>query len=718
MGYGSKCNIGQDLHLATCSRPLSRILTCCQFICLSETNDSAERIAFSAVLMMAVGEYESLLFKEVFEMARRQKRELRPRNGHLLYALTVSRISGCKSQKEVSLEDQFDHSKEEVEYLYEGEVEYDDISTKGKGERLDRPELAEIERKLRTRKYDILVMEDVGRLVRGTDAVRLWGIAVDHGTRCIAPNDCLDTNDENWEEDLIAACRDHVGHNAHTSKRLKKKLMNRFVKGIGATPIETAGYEKPEGAKTFDDWRKLEQWSPTIKAGARILLTSKNCSQVADLFEKMKFPVGKYCRNKEWDGKMVRRYYANPMLKGMPARGHKHTDKHHETGRRISVPNPDGPNFVGYPHLAHLDAQEFDDLNAGLNEANKNCGRKKINGNDPQFRVPKKRTRFPGQHAHCWYCGRQLVWGGNGMKDKLMCSGAREWKCWNSIGLDGPRLVELLIEEVQQKLFTLDTFDAQFNELVAGAMKEVSGAWDVHQRELTRREHELTREKQNILDSIKEFGPRALIREQLNELEAQEREVLKERSRLERSRSRQLQLPQSVGEMRSLFGEQFRTLAVTSPEFGDLFRAIVPEIYVFLVRSCDGGHPVLRAKVTLNLGGISPDSLQVPQLSELLTYELTVSPFEVPQRCRIRLEAARLTAQGLTQREICEAIDEKPTLPAVQRAMCLHRQMVEQGIDDPYQVLFDPPADYSKLRRHKNKRYQFQVLEGYVRPAL
>jgi len=651
-------------------------------------------------------------------MNRKRQRELKPRNGYQLVTLAVARISGCPSQKEVSLEDQVDHAKDEVAYLYQGDVEYDTIATKGKGESLDRPELAEIAKKLRTRRYDLLIMEDVGRLVRGAEAVKLWGIAVDHGTRCIAPNDCLDTNDETWEEDLLAACRDHVGHNSHTSRRLKLKLMNRFVKGIGATPTETAGYEKPEGAKTFDDWRKLDQWTPTIEAGADILLTSMNCSQVADLFNEERFPVGKYCRKPDWDGKMVRRYYRNPMLKGMPARGRMHTDKKHERGRRVSIPNPDGPKYVSYPHLAHLDIQKFDDLNAGLDEANKNCGRKKVNGNDPLYRVPKKRTRFPGQHARCWYCGRQLVWGGNGMKDKLMCSAAREWKCWNSIGVDGPRLVELLVQEVQQRLYALDSFDEQFKMLVSGALAEVSGTWDERQQELQRRDRELARAKQNILDAIKEFGSRALIIEQLDELEAQERQLHNERSRLDRSRSSQLQLPASVNEMHFLFEEQFQSLAVVSPEFWDLFRAIIPDIYVYLVRSCDGGHPVPRAKVSMNLGGIAPDSLQVPQLSELLTYDLTVSPFEVPQRCRIRLEAARLTAQGLTQREICEAIDEKPTLPAVQRAMCLHRQMEEQGIDDPYQVLLDPPANYSKLRRHKNKRYQFKMLEGYIRPAL
>ena len=93
-------------------------------------------------------------------------------------------------------------------------------------------------------------------MVRGTEASRLCGIAVDHGTRVLAPNDCIDTAEDSWEEDVISACRDHVGHNAHTSKRLKHKLMNRFKKFGGATPCEIYGYVKPAGARTYDDWQK------------------------------------------------------------------------------------------------------------------------------------------------------------------------------------------------------------------------------------------------------------------------------------------------------------------------------------------------------------------------------------------------------------------------------------------------------------------------------
>jgi hypothetical protein len=101
------------------------------------------------------------------------------------------------------------------------------------------------------------------------------------------------------------------------------------------------------------------------------------------------------------------------------------------------VPNPKGPVFCEYPHLAHLDPVEFDELNDLLRARNSRYRRKRVNGIDPFLRVPRKRTRFPGQHALCWYCGRHYVWGGNGVADNLMCSGSREWHCWNSFGFDG-----------------------------------------------------------------------------------------------------------------------------------------------------------------------------------------------------------------------------------------------------------------------------------------
>lgn len=528
-----------------------------------------------------------------------------PRNGHTLVVGNVARISGCQNQKELSLEDQEDHARQIVVDMYDGPVEYRVIATKGKGERLDRPELEEIEVMLRTGELDLLVVEDIGRLVRGTEAVRLCGIAVDHGTRVIAPNDCIDTAEDSWEEDVISACRDHVGHNAHTSKRLKHKLMNRFVKFGGATAREIFGFVILSGAKTYADWQKDPVAEKIYQEWKRILLETGNCSAVADWLNQQGVPVGKHARRKSWDGKMVRRITRNPLLKGMPGRGFRHTVKHNETGRRVSVKNPKGPQYRECSHLAFWTPAEWDELNSLLETKNRGCGRKPVNGVDPLWRVPRKRTRFPGQHVCCWYCGRQAVWGGNGMTENLMCCGAREWRCWNAFGFNGALVAQRLVEVITAELYQLDGFDNQFRALVERAKQEGSGELAQRWDKLKRDEETLAREKENILAAIAEYGPKPMFENKLLELETKERELAKERWELERLTNRTLKLPESVGQLRQMLEEQFGKLAATSPEFGDLMRHLVPEFHVYLVRLCDGGHPLPRARVKLSLAFFS-----------------------------------------------------------------------------------------------------------------
>src|SRR5262249_52955868 len=158
--------------------------------------------------------------------------------------------------------------------------------------------------------------------------------------------------------------------------------------------------------------------------------------------------------------------------------------------------------------------------------------------------------------------------------------------------------------------------------------------------------------------------------------------------------------------------------ALDSPEFGDLMRQVVPEFDVYLVRLCDGGHPVPRARVRLSLAGIVPDARHIAGLEEGLTRELTLDVFEPPQRERIRGAAVRRQARGRKQREIASRLAEQPTQTAVWAALELDRRMRELGLESPYVLVTEPPADYAKHRRHENPKYRFEPVEGYTRPAL
>ncbi len=126
-------------------------------------------------------------------MLEKPERELKPRNGHTLMVARGARISGCQNQKDLSLEDQEDNAKELIKSLYDGPADFRVIATTGKGERLDRPELLQFEAAYRSNEFDVFVFDDLGRLIRGGDAVRLLGIGVDHGVRTISIQDDNDT---------------------------------------------------------------------------------------------------------------------------------------------------------------------------------------------------------------------------------------------------------------------------------------------------------------------------------------------------------------------------------------------------------------------------------------------------------------------------------------------------------------------------------------------
>ena len=646
---------------------------------------------------------------------------LEPRNGVYPIILNLARISGCASQKEASLEDQHDNAVEIVTEVWEGDikdVEFRLIATKGKGEDLTRPELSEVETQLRTGEIDLLIVDDIGRLVRGTEASRLIGIGVDHGTRTLSPNDGIDTNDDTWEEDVISACRDHVGHNSHTSKRIKQKSWNRFKRYGQATALPIAGFIKPENATSYYDWSVDEASLPVIRKGAADLRRHLNCSAIADYFNSVGFKVGPYCTNPKWDGKMVRRYYKNPMLKGMPERGNMFTKKFHETGKRRSVKNPEGPVSIEMPHLEILPPAEFDDLNAALAEKNKGQGRKpNSQGEDPLKGVQRKRTRFPGQHAQCYYCGRQVVWGGNGITENLQCKGSRDWKCWNSVGFSGPKLVGHVVGAINGMLSDLPGMADQYRSIVEEAAEAPDTRLLMDRNQLTQDEKQLAKETKNFQNALLEYGPSPGFKDVQDQLKERERRLLIRRTKLDRQSVSVSDLPSSIDDLSTLLRTSFLSLATDSYEFGSMIPGIVPSVFLYLVRMIDGGPCYPRVKFTVDLTG-SFESDAPAEIQALLTRDFTVDVFEIPKRARIRADVIRLKQDGCNVKQTIERLAEPLSTKMIASAAKLNDQLVQSGISDPLQFQAEPPSDYAKFRKHLNPRYSFTMKEGYTRPEL
>jgi hypothetical protein len=646
--------------------------------------------------------------------ARRPGRrdEIVPRGGRTLVVGIVARISGCQNQKELSLDDQVDHAKEVVAELYDGPVEYVIISTTGKGERLDRPELAEVEDLLRSQRLDLLVVEDLGRLVRGGTAGWLCGIAADHGVRVLSVNDGIDTADDTWEEDVLEACAEHVGHNAHTSRRLKHKLMNRFKKHGGATPREVFGYVKPPGAKTYDEWRKEDAATPIYKEWFRMLREHQNAEAVADWLNARGVPVGRYARGTRWTGKMVRRITRNPILKGIPERGNKVTVKRHETGRRVSVKNPDGPETYACPHLAHLDPGEFDEVNAIVKAANRGYGRKPVGGADPRQGVARKRTAWPGQHARCGICGRLYYWGGHGQKSHMMCSGTREYRCWNGVSFDGGMAAEAIAGRILAAVERLPGFDPALVERVRA---EAGAEQDTRAEDLRRLDREEADKRQaagRVLATIEGSPAGAgsgLLADRLAALEARLAAIPREREAIRKRPAVVRELP-DVGVLKARARKAFGRLAAGDPEFGRQMRVLLPEVLVFPFRAVDGGRVVARARVVLDLASLL-EGTAAPAVGRVLRQVLWVDLFDPPRRVKLREQIVALRAAGRTERQAAEALGVQQ--PTVQRAMALTRLMAARGLADPYEPLAGPPDGDHKMRRHRHPRYHFDALPGF-----
>ena len=145
-------------------------------------------------------------------------------------------------------------------------------------------------------------------------------------------------------------------------------------------------------------------------------------------------------------------------------------------------------------------------------------------------------------------------------------------------------------------------------------------------------------------------------------------------------------------------------------------RQVVPDLHVYLVRLADGGHPLPRAHAQIVLSGVVPDAKLVPGVEALFTRRVSLDLFDPPQREQIREEAVRLSADGMTQRDIAKALGV--TQPAVSNALALDRLMRERGLDTPYLLQSEPPTDFPKLRRHQNPSDHFEPLEGYQPPAV
>ena len=623
------------------------------------------------------------------------------KNGRVLRVIGVCRIS-TEHQDERSLLDQESLLRDWVKEHWSGEVQFKIIASRGSGEILDRDELFELEAEAASRKYDLVIAEDLARICRRLQANIFCEACEDYGTRVIAINDQLDTGQENWRLNGFFATLRHETYNRDTSKRIRRSQRSRFERGEVCQTFPY-GYEKPAGARSDSDVHKDPVAEPIYDRWFQLLDDGATFEEVADWLNSQNIPLGRYCRQKKWAGTLVGQVTRNPLLKGLRERNRRISKRVNKTGRHISVAAPPEELLQrNCPHLAFIEPDRYDRILRKLENRNAKYRRKPVDGVDPRKNVSRKRTRWPGQHLTCGCCGSLLVYGAHGQKEHLACTAACGYRCWMVVSVNGLLAQQKLTAALLNELQTLPNFDDEMERALRLEADVTRVEREKQFQEFDRRAAQLDREKGRLMAALREFGGSDMLMAEIRTVEQQLRQLKYDQDQWNEQTVAPCSFPK-VEDIRNEMTAALQAVVDGSQEAVRAIHRLIPRIRVFPYRLIDGGHPVLRAHVTLDLSEAMTGLAGLQTSEPSLQREIVVDLFDPPQREAFRKQVVILRATGLTER--CVADQLGITHTAAQRAARLQRLLDQRGLQDPYELLSEPPADYTRIRRHKHSRF-------------
>ncbi|MFT5523611.1 MAG: site-specific DNA recombinase [Pirellulaceae bacterium] len=632
----------------------------------------------------------------------------RPKNGRFYRIIGVGRIS-TDHQDELSLSDQEAMYKKHLKcVLKDAEFEVTCIASRGSGQILERTEYLQLCEMVESGEYDIVVAEDLGRICRRIHAYIFCEIAEDSKTRVIAINDFIDTAQDGWQQSTFFASFKHESFCRDTSKRIRRSLRNRFQQG-GVFQCPIYGYIKPHAKANDSEVQKdpdaehvYERWFSMLEGGF-------GYQDVADWLNANNIPTGPHCRQRKWDGSMVGRITHNQILKGERRRNDRVTIRVNQTGKQKTIPAPEDEKLKrDVPALAFIEPGRYDRVIRKLEKKNAKYKRSETVRNDPRAGIPKRQTRWPGQHIRCGVCGRLYVYGGHGKAERLMCSGAREHSCWNGMTVSGPVVAREVANQARMIIENLPNFDEVWLAEYESQRDELLVTNDAR---LVRLNSELKSEQRklgHLLDSLESLGSSDAVAERLRVCERKVADLSDQISSVQQTQQSQPSLP-SLEELRAVAAEVFCELAVESPEFARRMLNIIDEFFVLPYRLIDGGH--IQPRVAFRLCPLNLLNGHQESDHSIQQIECLVDLVTNPQRVVIREDVANMVAQNRKHGDIATQLVVTKT--AVGNAMRLHRLMAAEGKTDPWLSVttVEQAADYFKRIRHP--RFNFKPLPGF-----
>jgi DNA invertase Pin-like site-specific DNA recombinase len=618
--------------------------------------------------------------------------------GQPLRVLIIGRIS-TPHQTEESVEASYEYVKKFLGQNYEGEVSITCLGEQKSGMVADRRTIREAEDLIAGGKIDVLIVEDVGRIYRDPrHLIAFVNDTVDAGVRLIAINDTLDTANEDWEVVLTIAMVRHGFASTDAKKRVRRTATYAFQRGGDVrkvifgyrklTKLEAAsGQFGPVGLRMA----KLAECTFVIRQMKDLVLAGWRYEAIAAWLNAQGIKPGPYSKKRRWTAKLVISFLRNCVLRGERELRKVIHQRIRRTGKHLRLKNPK-PERKTYPELAHLTADEHDELLARMN-AQAEARRNKTGEDHPLWRIPRSQGIWPssldGTCSACEECTYVCD------DDQLKCSNSFRkgpHHCWNHVVVSRERIRSAVIPWLWSML---EEGPASKTAFLEAAWHEVelqrdrqSGALTVETRQIER----LEKEAERLGSAIAQGGNVPTLVSMLKEVEAA----------LAQSRAQCLELRSQTNSALPIDRDSFLAnpletimeLARNSLECGDLMRQVVREVVVRPVQ--DLMHGQVRPRVSVRVEFASEGQLEGP--SKPIVRMLTFDAFDWPQYIRLIEPLRRLKRENpkATHAELAGALGVKRDV--LKRTIAYIKLMEKHGVTEPYVELKSRPARASRWR--------------------
>jgi DNA invertase Pin-like site-specific DNA recombinase len=629
-----------------------------------------------------------------------------------LRTLLYGRYS-TQEQHPSSIEDQIAYCKEFLARHGIADPELETLTdTEMSGELVSRPGIDQVRAGVAARRWELIVVEDSGRLFRHETACgELIEAAVDNGIRVVCINDGVDTAEEDWEDPLHEALLHHARSNRYTAKRIKRKLEGLWRQGA-AIGLLRSGYQRrptqpatqhgPEQGPFFD--AVDPRWAPVVRSAFERVARQDPPWLVAQWLSQQGLPKCPNAVHAIWTERNVLALIRRTVYRGLEAYRFTVVKKHYRSGRHEQVRNEPAEVLTReMPHLRMVPDELWYAANRAI-EDRRRCTAATSGAGHPLAGIPRDSRGPLSGVLHCGVCGGKMYMEGR-KEGGYRCGNARRGTCWNKAtaarAVAHAQIYRAVLAQVMHRDGVLDLVIAE----VLRRLRDET-PWQRKLAELQGQEAKVLMTRQRLLQAIEQG--KDYLEVLVTRLRGREAELTRLGEEIARVQSQAIRRPSLPCRRQILTAIHNITNPgpVLDHALGVPLRTLVGPIRAVPYQQFGGPLVVLRARFEMRWIALLPHQWQalfcrasVGAITGTVEATMVVADlFHRPAGPKHYARALELSAQGKSLVRIGHelGIGKRQAHLALQYGSLLQKA----GLTDPYVELTAAPLAASRWRRH------------------